>query len=72
MIKQQLNDILQKEMDRKDFLRHVGIATVAVVGIPAIIKALNQIGDRPTLPKNLGYGSSVYGGGDTNHSQIKK
>lgn len=65
MIKQQFNDILQKEMDRKDFLRHVGVAAAAIVGIPAILKALNQTGVGSPVQRNFGYGSSVYGGSGT-------
>jgi hypothetical protein len=52
--------VLQKEMDRKDFLKHVGIAAVALTGASAIIKLL---ADQPTQKsQQVGYGGSVYGG----------
>lgn len=64
MIKAHINQLLQKEMDRKDFLRHVGIAVTIIVGLPALMKALSQLQNgsvtKPT--SSFGYGSSSYGG----------
>jgi len=54
--------LLQKQMDRKDFLKHVGIAAIALTGVSAIVKTLV---DQPTVQnvqKQAGYGGSVYGG----------
>jgi hypothetical protein len=63
---QQLNDILQKRMDRKDFLKHVGLGIAIITGTAGVIKLLR------TEPKNvaqkqpaslaLAYGGSAYGG----------
>lgn len=71
MIKNQVAQLLQKEMDRKDFLKHVGIAAAVMVGIPTILKTLSQLQStgRPeslSTGTHLGsatkYGASVYGG----------
>ena len=71
VIKQQINDLLQQEMDRKDFLKHMGVAAVALIGVPAVIKALSQSAAQPSAQsaKNMGYGSSAYGGST---SSLKK
>ena len=60
MIKAQLGQLLEKEMDRKDFLRHVGVAAAVIVGIPAILSALTRLPEGPV--RQVGYGSSSYGG----------
>lgn len=63
MIKAQVGQLLQKEMDRKDFLRHVGIAVAVVAGVPAFIAALNRLqSGSATSAQRVGYGSSSYGG----------
>lgn len=62
MIKQQLNTLLEKEMDRKDFLKHIGVASIALIGLPTIIKSISSVGTTPQPSKSQGYGSSAYGG----------
>jgi hypothetical protein len=64
MIKAHVNQLLQKEMDRKDFLRHIGVAAAIVIGIPALLKALSQLqsGSATKSVSSFGYGSSPYGG----------
>ena len=63
MIKAQLGQLLEKEMDRKDFLRHVGVAAAVSVGIPAILGALGRLQTGSQQPnRQVGYGSSAYGG----------
>ena len=64
MIKKQINQLLQKEMDRKDFLKHVGVAAIAVVGVPAVLKTLGQFGGGSSNQQgsSVGYGASAYGG----------
>lgn len=63
-MKTQLNTIFNKEMDRKDFLRHVGIAMMMLVGGGAIMQALGSLhsGRTSSQSKSYGYGSSPYGG----------
>lgn len=63
MIKQQISSLLEKEMDRTDFLKHVGVAAITLIGIPVIIKTLSTVGTSTVQPsKSSGYGSSAYGG----------
>lgn len=58
-IKAQVDDLLGKEVDRKEFLKHVGIGVVAMTGVLGVLKALNLVG----MPNSAqGYGSSIYGG----------
>lgn len=52
-----INDLLQKRMDRKDFLKHVGIGVAVLTGTAGLVKMF-----RPGQPVSAGYGSSVYGG----------
>lgn len=53
----QIHHILQKRMDRKDFLKHVAIGIVALTGVTALIKAF-----KPQQQPVTGYGASTYGG----------
>lgn len=67
-MKQQLNVLLSKEMDRKDFLKHMAAMGIMLVGGGAILQSLgsldklglNQKPSKPTVA--YGYGNSVYGG----------
>lgn len=51
-------------MERKDFLKLLGIGAVAAVGISGILKAMSQPTGKKTSqqPTNAGYGSMAYGG----------
>ena len=61
MIKLPTEKILQKEMDRKAFLRNTGIAFGVLTGVTAFIGKLNLLsGD--SKQQATGYGSSSYGG----------
>jgi len=58
--KKPLNNLLQKEVDRKEFLTHVGAGALAVIGVTSLLKALGE--DNKT--SSAGYGGSSYGGGN--------
>lgn len=64
MIKQGITELLATEMDRKDFLKTVAIAAVAVTGVTTILKTLsNQVAPSSTAKQSnqpLGYGMSRY------------
>ena len=60
-IKQEVGVLLAKKMDRKDFLRHVGVAVVAATGFGAVLRAMSG-NDAAKGHAVVGYGSSVYGG----------
>lgn len=63
-----LNKLLNKKMNRKEFLLHVGAAVVAMSGIAAIIKNITEPHSkskksqpRDKQKRTVGYGQSSYG-----------
>ncbi|PID98703.1 hypothetical protein CSA80_05195 [Candidatus Saccharibacteria bacterium] len=59
-MKQQLDNLMQKEVSRKEFLGMSGLAFVSVFGLGSIVKLLN--GHSLLSSKaSKGYGSSPYG-----------
>jgi hypothetical protein len=62
-IKQQLDKILNKPMDREGFFKHVGLGLVAVAGATAVGKVLiSQPKNQSSQTQALGYGDAAYGG----------
>lgn len=59
-IQKSVNQLMEKEMDRRDFLKHVGIGFIALTGVAAIVKTLNTMGG---TKETVGYGGGSYGGG---------
>jgi hypothetical protein len=59
-MKNEIDQLLQKEMDRKAFLKHVGLGFAVISGAAAVIKTLNGFGSAPK--RSNGYGSAPYGG----------
>lgn len=62
MIKDKLNAILNKKMDRKGFLKHVLFGFVAVMGIGAVLRVLGD--DQKSSSTRIGYGGGAYGGSE--------
>jgi anaerobic selenocysteine-containing dehydrogenase len=60
-MKDQLEALLEKDMDRRDFLKHVAIGFAALTGVAGLLKTLNTMG-KPAEQFG-GYGASAYGGG---------
>ena len=58
-IKQSLDEIVTRPMDRKQFLASTGAALLTLVGVSAIVKSLESY-QNPN--RTNGYGSSPYGG----------
>lgn len=58
-IKLQVNEILNKKMDRQNFIKHVAIGAVAISGVGT---ALRLLAPKQSKPVNVGYGGSAYGG----------
>ena len=54
-----IQELLQKDMSRKDFLRFIGMGLLAVGGINTLLKSFENAGK--TQKKSAGYGSSPYG-----------
>lgn len=56
-----IKKLFDKEMDRKEFLAHIGAGVLTVVGVSGLTKTLLDFsGSRQH--REYGYGSSVYGG----------
>ena len=62
----QIQDLLQKRMDRKNFLKHVGIGVMALTGLSGALKLL-----QPAQSVDKGYGGSAYGGPRNSNQQTK-
>jgi hypothetical protein len=64
MIKQNIAQLLETEMERKDFLKLIGLGVVAATGITQILKALTQQAPQQAMrtAQPLSYGGSAYGG----------
>lgn len=64
MIKKNIAQLLETEVERKDFLKLVGLGALATVGVSQVLKTLTQqTGQRQAPIQNaLEYGGSAYGG----------
>jgi hypothetical protein len=62
MIKLPKLAVLEKEMDRKDFIKYVGVGAMLLLGGNMIIGALTGLNKAQSSKKSVGYGSSTYGG----------
>lgn len=56
---QPIQELLETEMDRKEFMAYVGATALAVFGVSGLLKAITQ--NSPTTKKDSGYGGSAYG-----------
>ncbi len=62
MIQREIQKLLAKDMNRREFLAHVGAGALAIIGVTNLIKHLSDFnGSRPPQGR-LGYGDSPYGG----------
>jgi len=56
-----LTDLLDKEMDRKEFLFYIGLLLLAITGISSFLKRISDT-LHPEQSQTHGFGSGVYGG----------
>lgn len=62
-MKNELQKLMQKNMDRQEFLKHVGVGFAAIVGITGALKAISSLGAQTQDQPPVGsYGASAYGG----------
>lgn len=58
----QIDELMEKEMSRKEFLATIGFGVASVMGLSAILKFL--LGKKETQNRvGYGYGGGSYGGG---------
>jgi hypothetical protein len=55
-------ELLQKEMTRKQFLRSMGLGVLAICGFSALMRALSGPASSSQLSGDFGYGDGNYGG----------
>ncbi len=60
-LKAQVSTILNKKMDRQDFLKHVAIGIVALTGAGTALRLLANDKPASTSTTSSGYGGSAYG-----------
>jgi hypothetical protein len=60
---QRLNDLIQKEMTRKEFVTTVGFGLASVLGFSTLLEFLGKgKTSHSSLHAGTGYGSGLYGG----------
>lgn len=65
MAQKQLQDLLAKPMNRREFLTHIGAGALAIIGVSGVIRMLSEYGGPTSVTHHhymKGYGSSPYGG----------
>jgi len=62
MMKDEVDSLLKKPMNRLDFLKHVGVGIAAITGAAVVVKTMNGLSTSSKSKQSLGYGSAVYGG----------
>lgn len=67
-----VNQLLQKPMDRKQFLQHTAAMAMFVAGGGAIVQSVTKSltrspSSQQSVASGYGYGASVYGGMRTNN-----
>lgn len=65
-IQNEVHALLQKKMDRRDFIKHVGIGFAAILGIGTIIRAMSSMNG--SNKSTVGYNAGVYGGSPKNNA----
>jgi hypothetical protein len=59
---QKLNDLMQREMTRKEFLATMGFGVAAVFGFSSLIGLLTGKSNPFQQAQTMGYGGGAYGG----------
>ncbi len=69
-MKNEIDKLLQKEMDRKGFIKHVAIGLAAIAGVTTIAKTLKTMTNSGSS-EAVAYGASAYGGGPDGQGPLK-
>jgi len=62
MAQKNLQKLFDKEMNRRQFLAHLGAGALAILGVSGLLKSLLNYGATPHRHVENGYGSSLYAG----------
>lgn len=54
--------LLEKEMDRREFLGHIGSLLLIILGLSGVVRFLVHGGLSEQRQRSGGYGTSAYGG----------
>jgi arginine exporter protein ArgO len=60
-----LNDLLNKEMTRKDFLKHIGVAALGIMGVNAFLRNITNPHNKKSKAPRRTKAVSGYGAGST-------
>lgn len=60
-LRSQLSTLLNKKMDRADFLKHLAVGVVALTGAGGVLRTLGEPSQSPKSNQQA-YGNSAYGG----------
>lgn len=55
-------NLLETDVDRREFLAYCGATLLGVLGVSGLLKALSQTNPNKNRSVSDGYGSSTYGG----------
>lgn len=75
MLKEKFQQALQQPMDRKNFLKHVGVGMIALTGVTAIASSVlgknagRHLSLGPAPADGPAYGASAYGGNNVSISR---
>lgn len=61
-VQDEIHKLMQKDMDRKDFLKHVGVGFAAIAGISGLLKTLAHLNGSQQAGAEADYGGGAYGG----------
>ena len=61
-VKDQVQVLLNKKMDRQGFLKHIAIGAIALTGVGSMIRVMAPKQKSSTNTTSNGYGKSSYGG----------
>jgi hypothetical protein len=59
--KQQLQKVMTKQMSRRDFIKHLGLVVVGILGINSFLSLLADPQHSPRVRQSRGWGNGKFG-----------
>ena len=57
-----IQDILQKQVSRGEFVQFIGIAFLSIIGVTSLMQNLQSLSHtKPAENRSIGYGTNAYG-----------